>query len=267
MVRCYMCDKDVEKYKSNSHIISEELFKNVKEHGKMISIDNAAGINKYSTKEIEDDFICPECENKTRHDDGFAKDFFIDKKYLKSSEVKLIIDGQQIDLKKIPSFKEVEKIDHTCFPKFKLFVLSLLLRHYCYLKVHERRIILPDEHLNEIRKLYHNKDSTDLIKKYPIVIWKYDNFNNSVYYPIGTRIEGINAIDMLILGYRIHMYIDKRHHFNNGYKALEISNTNFNCFVFQGKSQLIHDLMSNVSSNKTSGKLQNISVQAKKRKK
>jgi hypothetical protein len=194
------------------------------------------------------------------------QEFFIDKKYLNSCEVDLIIDGQQIDLNKIPSFKEVEVFNPTCFPNFKLFSLSILLRHYCYLRVYEERIILPDEHLNEIRKLYHNTNLTELFNKYPIVIWKYDTLNDSVYYPIGTRIEGVNAIDMLILGYRIHIYIDKRHLFNNGYKALEISNTNFNCFVFQGESQLIRDLMTNVSSNTTIGKLQNIPVQPKKRK-
>lgn len=267
MVHCYMCDKDVDKFKTNSHIISKEIFKNVKEDGKMISIDNVAGKNEYSTKEIKDDFICPECETKTRNDDGFAKDFFIVKKYLNSSYEKLIIEGQEIDLKKIPSFKEVEKFDPTCFPKFKLFVLSLLLRHYCYLKIHEHNELISEEHLTEIRKLYHNKESTHLNQKYPILIWKYDTLNDSVYYPYRTNIDGINSIDMLILGYRIQICVDKYHRFNNGYKIFEISSMNFNCFVFQGESQLIRDLMTNVTSNKTSRKIQNISVQPKKRKK
>lgn len=209
MVHCYMCDKDVVKFKTNSHIISEELFKNVKEHGKMISIDNVAGKNEYSTKEIKDDFICSECETKTRHDDGFAKDFFIVKKYFNSKHEKLIIDGQQIDLNKIPSFKEVEKFDPTCFPKFKLFVLSLLLRHYCYLKIHEQKEMISEEHLIEIRKLYHNRESTLLNQKYPIIIWKYNTLNNSVYYPYKTSIDQINSIDILILGYRIQICVDK----------------------------------------------------------
>ncbi len=36
MKHCYMCDKDVEKFKTNSHIIPKNLYKKIKDPDKLV---------------------------------------------------------------------------------------------------------------------------------------------------------------------------------------------------------------------------------------
>lgn len=270
MVHCYMCDKDVEKYKTNSHVIPKCLIRLVKENGNFALIDNVNKVNRPEQNELIGEFICAECEERTAHfDDKFADSFFIRKNYLISVDTKVTINGITIDISNIKKFKSVEIYKNESFISFKLFIISLILRYYCYLKVYENKEFIPNCHLNELRKIYRQKEENLLNLKYPVIIWKYhQHLNLSIIYPQSTRLAGMNVLDIFILGYRISIFVDKRHIIPGNYVTFEIKNNDFKCFVINGLTKMHEDLWNNITTNKTLGKLKNIlDEQSGKRKK
>ena len=242
-----MCDRTIEKFKSNSQVIPRCLFSPVKIDGKMVAIDNTLKENKFSSKELVGDFICVECEQKTRKDDAFAKEFFIDRKYLEN----------KFDLNKFP-IKYIEKFNLNCFINFKLFITSIILRHYCYQKIINGKELIPNLHLVEIRNIYQIKDTKQITNKYPLLIWKQADLEREIYYQNHRRHDGKNALDMFLLGYRIHMLIDKRHSVCDKSRIFCISDHSFVCFAIHRITKLHNDLWKNITNNDTIGKLKNI---------
>lgn len=234
-----MCGIDVKMYKSKSHVIPKCLIKNLKTNGKMIHIDEDKVMSKYISNEIIDDFICNNCEDKTREDDKFAKEFFIDKKYLNSND------------------SIIEKYNPECFKRFKYFIFSIILRDYCYKRVIKNYKFIDERDLNVIRDIYLNKDSFKLLKTYDISIWKENCLKNTTFYPVYLKNENeldtrVLAIDILILGYRILVYKDE---FFNSYKKNQVTATCFECHVINGRTPLLDDIIRGFNNYPKEGKL------------
>ena len=261
MVHCYMCDKDVEKFKTNSHVIPKCLLKPIKENGKYVLVDNVKKENKYTGNEIIGNFICDACEKKTRKDDAFAKEFFIDKKFFEISTTRFMTSDGLIDLKNaikdFYEFETVEVFEERAFQNFKLFVLSVLLREYCYQKVTRNTAIIPDHHLEKLRNIYHYINIYDLDSYYPIMMNKEILLDTTTFYPYKTRNKGINSLKFMVMGYRILTYIDKREISNICFRNNIITKDNFKCFVLKYHPRFIKSIKKSLNNNEKLGNLRN----------
>lgn len=253
MIHCYMCDKDVGQFKTNSHIIPRCLFIPLKDDGQLALIDNVNKVNRTEQSELKGDFICIECEDGTKGDDAFAKEFFVDndKKYALNSRQNKIVIMSDYNFIRI----KLELYHNEQYFKFKKFILSLILRQYCYNKIKFKINLFRDHHLIKIRALYKIQKMNDEFKKmYPIVIWKYDKYE-SITYPKVSENDKLCAFDFNLLKYRVQIYINELHQNKEGFEPFKIDDTNFKCFVINGLTQWHKDLWNYISTNETKGKL------------
>lgn len=251
MQHCYFCDQDVAKFKTQSHVIPKTLFKNVKDSGKMVLLDYQKKTNRYTdnvNKELIGDFICDTCEQQTGRDDRFSDNFFNQNRYLLSKEPlekNILVDREPIQLVAILNFQT------EALAPFKLFIISIILRYYCYLRICKQIEGLPAHHISALRQLYHSKNEKQIAETYPIIMLK-NSISSLVTYPYYQRLGGISTQALVILGYEIHLFVDKRHEIP---KNLQLTHGGFRCVEIAGTTRWHKELWKSHVSHKTVGTL------------
>ena len=86
MIVCPICENSVPRFKTNSHVIPEWMYKGIDiydEKGKIIELDFQNNKKSFRQKGYRGDFICDNCEKETAELDSYASRFFKGESYPK----------------------------------------------------------------------------------------------------------------------------------------------------------------------------------------
>ena len=185
MLICPLCKKKVSRFKSNSHVIPEWMYKKGEmydEKGRMLKFSNlktSEPKKNFIQKGYRGAFICEDCKEETGKLDSYASLIFKD---INSCS---IIRKEQKFKDKIQSNDPIKRCwlwSNFDFKKIQNFIYSIYLRqHFFNLSKNEKGIII-DNHLNQLLKLYRSDSVDD--KSYPIYIFYYDKTESDFYKSI-----------------------------------------------------------------------------------
>ena len=159
---CPMCNKEVSKFKSNSHVISKwmcEFIYDEKHRAIRIESNKAPSIVQDGKK---GDFICEHCEEKTSKLDSYAA------KILKPQKLEEIIKTSELN--GLPCIPKNHIKD---FKKFQNFIFSIFLKDYFYSVKYDSKYPIAHndglkKHMSNILEIY-NSSKIDF-DSYPIFI-------------------------------------------------------------------------------------------------
>lgn len=98
-----------------------------------------------------------------------------------------------------------------------------------------KKPIIKNEILNDICKIYFDKDRNKLEKKYPVLFWK-ELDECSLTIPNIEKLGGVDAIKFNFIYFRFYILIDENNILHEKYKRFEMTKEKINCFVFQEKN-------------------------------
>lgn len=173
MVRCLMCDKDVQLYKPNSHVVPKWCFREIRNpDGRLPFMDVFNHIKTKSTQFTEyGDFICDDCETETSKLDTYASNTLSISQLKKSR--KFIYDENL--LTNTFSIKNVDNI------KIIKFIWSVTIRKYIFNKVvlGDKINILSDSNFKLLKDEY--KSLSINPEKFNVILEK--NYNPTCSLP------------------------------------------------------------------------------------
>lgn len=202
MVQCPFCEKTVQKYKSNSHIIPKAFIKPAKRSGTLAYIGVVDGLLEKLQDGVKEDFICDECENSFSNDDSYGAVILMN-----TSPSSPLRNG--VSEKKIPqlrlSFYEITGFN---FTKLKKFVLSIILRDHCMKIVLGSSRLMNDQNFSDMRADYNLPTASN--ERFKVVIHKVENMLSQLAFTVSmpTMSNDRDAITFTCGGFAFMVYIN-----------------------------------------------------------
>lgn len=208
MAKCPFCEKFVEEFHPNSHIVPEWLFKlTYPEHANYLNIDLLKDQVKIAQAGTRKSFICWKCEEGFSKDDGYASAVLGEKN--PRSTIPNIADAKEIWNREEKTFRKCFVLEGVNFKKIQKFVLGVVLRGYMA-KTYEGKEFLGEKHFRKMKNVY--KDDQQLDDKiYPIFILKVhskDIYSELIHLPIrGIGQMRTNLASFLAGGYEFNVVV------------------------------------------------------------
>lgn len=195
MIQCPLCLNQVEKLKSNSHIIPRCLMAPMKEQGSFIAFENNQIISK--TQDMKDDIVCNECEVRFGEDDRFAALFYRDANYFLYKRIN----------PNEPSFGEIEAHHPEAKPKLLSFLVSVAVRGHLHLMKSHNYDLLRDERDSIFQMYLDRKIEESRMFATTYRLQEYHQCNSS---PARVDYRGHKSIIFVIYGYQSLLFLDGR---------------------------------------------------------
>jgi hypothetical protein len=223
---CPFCEKNVEKLKTNSHVIPKWMYKPTYEGNKgFYSISLQKEKMEKAQDGFKSTFICDACEHLFEKDDTFASWFFVGRKGQK--KIKNIANAELRTFWTTDGPLTCLVLNGVDFKRVQKFVFGVFLRSYLA-KIDTKNRILGEKHFKKVRKMYMTEEDMD-DKVYPIFIYKVnpnDWLRNIVGLP--TRSEkgkyGLNSLIFSGSNFQFQMIVQS-HHIPNEALSLRLTNT------------------------------------------
>ncbi len=206
-MKCPFCEKVVEKFHPNSHVVPEWLFKlTYGKQGKYASVD----LRKEEAKPVQSgtkkSFICRDCEETFSDDDRYASKVFGFKN--PKSTIPNVADAKETLIPDTEwTYRKCFVLEGVNFKKLQKFVLGVVMRGYMA-KTDEGTGLLGEKHFERMKNVY--KDVLQLDDNiYPIFILRVDPkdiFSEFVHLPgRGKGPGGTNLASFAAGGYRFNV--------------------------------------------------------------
>jgi len=195
-VKCPFCERDVERFKTNSHIVPKWMHKPTFEGNKgFVSIN----LKKQKAKIVQDglksSFVCDACEDLFEKDDTYASKVFVDRG--KEKGIKNISSAERRILGTANAPVPCLVLTGIKFKKVQKFILGVFIRAYLS-GIHGSKPVLGEKHFKNVRKMYLDESDINDIA-YPILILKIDSkdmLRNVVHFPARGKdyTSGVNLV-------------------------------------------------------------------------
>jgi|GEM_PF-3236706 len=159
-VKCPMCLTDVEKLKSDSHVLPKFFLRPIRDsNGQTRTVDVFKAIIDTKSQDLpKGTYICPPCETFTAKLDGYG--------------AKILTQMPDANINSTVVLHEkvfFEYWDGLDFQQYRNFLLSIVIRDHCWRKSTNLPSIMTDTEFEAMRSLLMSPDSTD-DKSFRIVV-------------------------------------------------------------------------------------------------
>ena len=207
-MKCPFCEKVVEEFHPNSHVVPEWLFKlTYGKQGKYLSIDLLEEKVKIAQSGTKKSFVCRDCERDFGEDDRYAR-LVLGAKKLQST-VPNVADAKEVWYREARAYRKCLVLEGVKFKRLQKFVLGVVMRGHMA-KTDRGREFLGEKHFRKMKNVY--KDDLQLDDKiYPIFILKVDSkdiFSEFIHLPCrGEGPGGANLASFMAGGYRFNVVV------------------------------------------------------------
>jgi hypothetical protein len=163
LLKCPLCNSEVEQFKTNSHILPEWMYKPLYAKTNPVRKIHLLNIKtgEFSKNEqagYRDDFICDDCEKMFAKDDDYACKVLTDNAL--SSKERKAVSKNRLYLPMGKDHHEFFNWSGLDFKKLRKFVLSIILRTYLA-RNSEGSLLLSDSEYLKIRSIYYDETNLD----------------------------------------------------------------------------------------------------------
>lgn len=236
MIRCPLCEKNVHRLKTNSHIIPRWMLADLKEEGRLVKIVQDK-VHERAQDNPKFDIVCDQCEEAFRKDDTFSAQFFRYKKFTLRT----------VRLRKGTIEIVAEVISEEGRAGILSFISSLILRnHIMEQKYNSKNVLGP--YFEKLKSAYLQQELSR--SNFPIWAVKYSQLDKTLSWPSRSRFDGLNIHETLIYGYRFFLVTDDFTRKRS--ELIELSNHfEFLIPIIRGsKNKLLQDLIKVMHKNR-----------------
>lgn len=207
MPLCPLCKKSVSRFKTNSHVIPEWMYKEIQiydEKGRIVHVNLQSPKKNLIQKGYRGDFICGNCEEKTAMLDNYASLIFKNKNSYPKGVKKEQKYDQELRRQSVEDhLKQIHLWSGFDFKKIQNFIYSICLRQHFYNLSKGNKGIVIDRHLHALLRLYHSDRIDD--ESYPIIIFSFSKdskFHKIMIPPYADKMSGHHIIQFGACGFQ-----------------------------------------------------------------